>query len=141
MRKVKLFYYFRSKSRCEKTYLSLFLCSHTILHILFKALKSFRIFFQFHDSENEIWNEVVILLLVALIFSPTVLSTHLSLFHLSLLSSTSPFLYLSIHLSTFLLINLSIYLLINLSNLYINKSIYLSIIQYIYLSINLSIYL
>ena len=54
------------------TYLLTFFSSHTILDILFKGLKSFKDFFKFHDRENEIGNEVVILLVVALIFSPTV---------------------------------------------------------------------
>ena len=68
---VKLFYYFLSKSCCEMTYLLTFFSSHTILDTLFKGLKSFRNLFYFHDRENEIWNEGVILLVVALIFSPT----------------------------------------------------------------------
>ena len=40
--------------------------------MLFKGLKSFRNLFQFHDRENEILNEEVILIVVALIFLPTV---------------------------------------------------------------------
>ena len=46
--------------------------------MLFKGLKSFRNLFQFHDRENEILNEEVILIVVALIFSPTVLERKLN---------------------------------------------------------------
>ena len=80
MFKVKLFYYFLSKSCCELTFLLTFFSSHTILDTLFKGSKSFRNLFYFHDRGNEILNEGVILLVVAVIFLPTV---QLSIFQIS----------------------------------------------------------
>ena len=47
--------------------------------MLFKGLNSFRNLFQFHDRENKILNEEVILIVVALIFSPTVGNIYLTM--------------------------------------------------------------
>ena len=44
----------QTRTEEHRTYLALFLCSHTILQILFKALECFRNLFQLHDRENEI---------------------------------------------------------------------------------------
>ena len=87
--KVKLFYYFLSESCWEVTYLLTFFSSHVIFNILFKGFKKFRNLFWFHDRENEIWNEGVILLVVALIFSLTVFGIKDDFMHYKMYIKTS----------------------------------------------------